>query len=149
MAESQNFKNHVRLNPLYHKVALSLLLANLLWAIYQIYRELTGSALTGASVMALLLAVGLLALALSVRVQILTVQDRLIRLEMRLRLQQVLPATMQAQIGSLTIPQLVALRFASDAELPALTAQVLSGQCATSKEIKMKVKDWQGDYQRA
>jgi hypothetical protein len=147
--EQQSFKNHVRLNPLYHFVAFFPLLANFLWAIYQVWQELTGAGLTVGSVVALLLAIGLLALFLSVRAQILTVQDRLIRLEMQLRLKQVLPATMQAQVASLTVPQLVALRFASDAELPALTAQVFAGECVTQKDIKMRVKDWQADYQRA
>ena len=85
----------------------------------------------------------------SVRGQILTVQDRVIRLEMRLRLAQVLPADLQAQIPRLGVKQLVALRFASDAELPGLVRDVLADKLPTPKEIKMQVKDWQADVQRA
>jgi hypothetical protein len=68
---------------------------------------------------------------------------------MQLRLRQVLPGDMHAQVPLLTVPQLVALRFASDAELPALTREVLGGKLGTQKEIKMRVKDWQADVQRA
>jgi hypothetical protein len=80
---------------------------------------------------------------------VLTVQDRLIRLEMRLRLREVLPADMHGRIRDLTHRQLVAMRFASDSELPQLTREVLDGKLATSKEIKMRVKEWQPDWLRA
>jgi hypothetical protein len=68
---------------------------------------------------------------------------------MRLRLKELLPASMQNDIMRLTTPQLIALRFASDSELPALCRDVLDGKLASSKEIKMKVQNWQGDYLRA
>jgi hypothetical protein len=77
------------------------------------------------------------------------VQDRVIRLEMRLRLKDILPASMHGDIMRLTPAQLVALRFASDSEMPALCRDVLDGKLASSREIKMKVQNWQGDYLRA
>jgi hypothetical protein len=79
----------------------------------------------------------------------LTVQDRLIRLEMRLRLDRVLPADLKARIPDLTVSHLVALRFASDAELPALVREVLEGKTTRPKDIKQKIRDWQADHLRA
>lgn len=72
-------------------------------------------------------------------------QDRIIRLEMQVRLRQVLPAEAHAGIDRLTLSQLVALRFASDAELPGLVQRTLSGEFASANAIKQAVKDWQGD----
>jgi hypothetical protein len=83
------------------------------------------------------------------RVMVVTVQDRVIRLEMRLRLAQLLPADLQARISDLTLPQLVALRFAGDQELTALVRDALAGKNATPKEIKLQVKSWRPDWQRA
>ncbi len=77
------------------------------------------------------------------------VQDRVIRLEMRLRLAGLLPADLQARIQELTVDQLVSLRFASDAELPGLTRKVLDDKITDRKSIKKLVKDWQADWMRA
>lgn len=144
MAEPQNVKNHARVDPVYHVVVFPILVANLFWAGYQLFQGFgTGTAI------GLILAVGLILLYFSVRVQILTVQDRVIRLEMRLRLRAVLPADVAARAEALPVKQLVALRFASDAELPALVQQVLAGELTTGKAIKERVQDWQADYLRA
>lgn len=83
------------------------------------------------------------------RIMALTVQNRVIRLEMRLRLREILPATLVPRIHELTVRQLVALRFASDAEMPALVERTLKGEFATQKDIKLAIKDWQPDYLRA
>ena len=144
MADEQNYKNHGRIVPLYHFGVFFSLLANFLWALYRLREGVTGDAL-----MALLLAVALLMMAISLRTQILTVQDRVIRLEMRLRLRQLLPPDLQPRINDLTYRQLVALRFASDDELAELVREVLAGRLASSKEIKMRVKNWQSDWLRA
>jgi hypothetical protein len=144
METAQNYKNHTRIVPMFHFGVLGIFTVNVLWAAY----KLTGGA-TGQAVMDLLLAVALLVLALSVRSMVLRVQDRVIRLEMRLRLREVLSADVHGRISALTPRQLVALRFASDAELPALVREVLAGTLATSKDIKMRVEDWQGDFLRA
>ena len=83
------------------------------------------------------------------RVQALTVQDRVIRLEERLRLRQLLPPDLHPHIDSLTHRQLVALRFASDAEIADLVREVVGGACTTQKEIKQRVKSWKPDWLRA
>ena len=97
----------------------------------------------------MVVAVALFTLAFLSRSQALTVQDRVIRLEMRLRLRQILPPELQPRIQDLTHRQLVALRFASDAELPELVREILDGKLTTVKEIKLRVKNWQSDWLRA
>ena len=98
---------------------------------------------------AVLVAAALLMAALLSRVMALTVQDRVIRLEMRSRLHEILPADLQKRINELAPKQLVGLRFAGDAELPGLVREVLDGKLADQAAIKKAVKDWQGDYLRA
>ncbi len=144
MEQAQNYKNHTRIVPMFHFGVLGIFTINCLWTAYRLIGDVTGQA-----VMDLLVAVGLLLLALSVRSMILRVQDRVIRLEMRLRLREVLSPDLHGKIPALTTRQLVALRFGSDAELPALVREVLAGTLATSKDIKLRIKDWQGDYLRA
>jgi uncharacterized protein YacL len=144
MEQAQNYKNHTRIIPMFHIGVLGIFTVNCLWTAYR----LTGGA-TGQAAMDLLVAIGLLLLAITVRSMILRIQDRLIRLEMRLRLREVLTADLHGKIPALTTRQLIALRFASDAEMPALVREVLAGTLATSKDIKLRIKDWQGDFSRA
>jgi len=140
----QNFANHMRWFPLYHFVASPLCG---LYAIYAIVLAMrTPSA---ASVIHAAWAIGISTAVLSSRIMALAVQDRLIRLEMRLRLREVLPGPLAARISELRTKQLIALRFASDAELPALVERTLGGEFATQREIKRAVTDWQPDYVRA
>jgi hypothetical protein len=94
-------------------------------------------------------AAALLMTAFLSRIQALTVQDRVIRLEMRLRLRAILPPDLQPSIDQLTHRQLVALRFASDAELPELVREVLAGKLGSGKAIKLRIKNWQADWLRA
>jgi hypothetical protein len=140
----QSYKNHGRVVPAYHIGVFFIFVANFIWAAYR----LTGG-VTGDAVVAFVLSIGLMLLFFSVRSQILTVQDRVIRLEMRLRFRALLAADTAARASALPIKQIVALRFASDAELPALINAVLSGQITDAKTIKQKVTDWQPDYLRA
>ena len=140
----QTYKNHPRLLPPFHYFVLPVLLVDVLVHV----RGLWG-ALTLGGVWAMIVALALLTLAVLSRVQANTVQDRVIRLEMRLRLRELLPADLQARIPDLTPRQLVALRFACDAELPGLVREVLAGKLVTQKEIKQRVKDWQSDWLRA
>ncbi len=144
MAEAQNYKNHGRVVPVYHIGVFGILVVNLIYAGYLAVQN-AGTA----SVIGLLLAVGLILMFFSVRVQILTVQDRVIRLEMRMRLRALLPAEVAARAEQLPVKQLVALRFASDAELPGLVGDVLAGQVTSGKDIKLRVKNWQADFLRA
>lgn len=144
MAQPQDFKHHARVVPMFHVWTLLPLMANLVWSLYRLARGASVEGLVQL-IVALVLIVGFV----SLRVQVLSVQDRVIRLEMRLRLAHLLPTSMQASIAQLTPKQLVALRFASDAELPSLVERVLSGQLATQKDIKAQVRDWQADHLRA
>lgn len=144
MSQTRNFENHSKTVPLFHQVALPILLLNLGWSIYRVARHVSAE-----SVITLLLAVALILLALYARMFALTVQDRVIRLEMRLRLQQVLPPELRGRIPEFTVGQLVALRFASDAELPELARKVLDEKLTDRKAIKKLVRDWQPDLLRA
>ena len=145
MAEKiQSAKNHVRLLPPFHFFVLPVLFLNFLNTVRHLWNAPSYSMGWAVVVAAALLMLGLLS-----RVMVLTVQDRLIRLEMRLRLRELLPADMHGRIRDLTHRQLVAMRFASDAELPELTREVLAGKLATAKEIKLRVRQWEPDWLRA
>ena len=141
----QNLKNHVRFVPLFHMFVLPVFLINLVGAIIHLVR----AGISYGSVLGVLMALALFILAFFARVFALTVQDRVIRLEMRLRLAEVLPVDLRPRIPEFTVAQLVSLRFASDAELPALARKVLDEKLDNRKAIKQLVKDWQGDYLRA
>ena len=143
MPEPQNYKSHGRIVPAYIGGLLSLF-AYLIWSAYHFYQVSTLE-----SAMGLLLATVLIVMFVSVRGQILRVQDRLIRLEMRLRMRELLPADLAARASEIPIKQLVALRFASDAELPELASDVVAGNVTEPKQIKLKIKQWQADHLRA
>ena len=140
----QTYKNHARLLPPFHFFVLPVLLVHFLNQIRHLW--LAPSRAAG---WAVVVALALLTMALYARVMALKVQDRVIRLEMRMRLAGLLPADLQSRVSELTPQQLVALRFACDSELPGLVREVLNGQLKTSKEIKLRVKDWQADWLRA
>jgi hypothetical protein len=145
MAErAQTFKTHTRFLPAYHFFVVPVLLINLLNTIRYLWLMPTPGTAFQVVVAAALLTLGLLA-----RTQTLTVQDRVIRLEMRLRLRQLLAPELQPRINELSHRQLVALRFAGDAELPELVREVLDGQLTTGKDIKTRIKHWQPDWLRA
>jgi Family of unknown function (DUF6526) len=145
MAErTQTYKNHARFFPPFHFFVLPVLLLNLVNTLRHVWLAPNRS-----TAFAALVAAGVLMLAFSTRAMAVAVQDRVIRLEMRLRLRGLLPASLSGRINELTPRQLVALRFASDAELPDMVRDVLDGKLATQKAIKMRVKDWQADWLRA
>jgi len=141
----QNFKNHARLMPAFHMFVLPVLLLNAGDSIYGLVKI----GITYQTVVGVLVAFALLAFAFSARLFALTVQDRVIRLEMRLRLAEVLPVDLRPRIPEFTVSQLVSLRFASDAELPALARKVLDEKLNDRKAIKQLIKNWQADYLRA
>ena len=144
MPNEQNFKNHGRVRTDYHVFVLLTLLAYVLWSAYRVFQGVTAEGIVG-----LVVAAALLVLAFSLRVQILTVQDRVIRLEMRLRLREQLPEALAAKAADLHVKQLVALRFASDEELHQLVTDVVEGRVSEPKEIKKRVTAWQADHLRA
>ena len=143
MANEQNFGNHARTYPPFHFFVLPVLLVN---AIYQLV--LLKNGISFASVLAVLVAFALLLLAFCARVFANTVQDRVIRLEMQIRLARLLPAELRPRIDEFTVGQLIALRFAGDDELPALARQVLEEKLTDRKTIKSRVKHWRADYLR-
>ena len=145
MAQSpQTYKNHARFFPLFHFFVAPVLLINFVNAGRHLYLQPSLS-----TTWTVVVAAALVGLALAARLMALKVQDRLIRLEMRLRMQQVLPADVCARALALTPQQLVALRFASDAELADLVRNVLDGKLATQKAIKQSVRSWTADHLRA
>lgn len=140
----QNLANHAKVVPLYHMFVIPVFMINFVWRIIQLRFGLTFG-----SVMNVLLATAFVILVFYARVFSLTVQDRVIRLEMRMRLERLLSPELRSRIPEFTIPQLVSLRFASDQELPLLARQVLDEKLNDRKAIKSRIKDWQADFLRA
>ena len=140
----QSYANHFRFVPPFHFLLSAILLVNFVYAVYRAIVAFSWPTLLGA-----LMGFAFLLMFFYMRAFPVAVQDRLIRLEMRLRLERLLPAELKTRIPELAVGQLVALRFASDAELPDLVREVLAGKLATSKQIKMRVKNWQADWLRA
>lgn len=144
MAETQSFENHAKFVPGFHVVTLGIFTINLGWRIYRV-----AHAFSAETAISLLLAIAFILAALFARIFALTVQDRVIRLEMRLRMGEILPAELRPRIPEFTVNQLVALRFASDAELPGLARKVLDGKLNDRKAIKKMIQNWQPDFLRA
>lgn len=144
MSEVQNFKNHAKFVPAFHFFVGPVFLLNIVWSIVRVVRGFSFG-----TIISLLVAIALFVLALTARIFALTVQDRVIRLEMRLRMQQTLPPDLTPRIPEFTVGQLVALRFASDAELPDLARKVLQENLTERKAIKAMVRNWQPDNLRA
>ena len=150
MAETtpQTFANHTRLIPAYHMVCFPLLIINLLWRCSRLYYALGHGSGRAEPTMDILLGIAVILLFFLARTMPLTAQDRLIRLEETLRMQRLFPDGLKARIGEFTRNQFVALRFASDAELPELAAKVLDGKIDDRKAIKQMIKTWRPDYFR-
>ena len=145
----QNFSNHAKFVPMFHFFLIPVLVANVVIHIYTFFKFSMGSPrLAVHGLFGVLLAVALLLLPLLVRTFALGVQDRVIRLEERLRYERLLPEDLKPRIGEFTIAQIVSLRFASDPELPALARKVLDGKVNERKAIKKMVQNWRADYQR-
>ena len=142
--KTQSFENHARVVPGFHGFVFPVLGVNLIWSLVQLRHGFAFAPLLN-----VLLAAALVGLFFYARIFVLTVQDRVIRLEMQLRLARLLPADLQARIGEFTVNQLVSLRFAGDDELPALARQVLQEKLGDRKAIKRRIKNWQGDFLRA
>ena len=144
MAEpSQSLQNHARIVPAYHYFIFGAFTINLVQSVMNLVGAPSFRTVAG-----VLTAAALIVLALYARVFALKAQDRVIRLEMRLRLKELLPPAQQPRVNEFTPGQLVAMRFASDSELPDLARQVLDGNVQDKKTIKAMIKDWQGDYLR-
>ncbi len=138
----QSYKNHVRWLPAFHFFAAPVLLLHTINEGRHLYANPSRS-----SAFAFVVAAAILTVAFLARIQALTAQDRLIKLEMRLRLQPLLPADLYARFNDLTVPQLVALRFASDGEMAELVGTVLKDGTKQG-DIKKMIKQWQPDLVR-
>ena len=144
MAEKrpQTLANHAKFDPAFHFFVAPVTLISIGMAIWD---AMTHKTLMGhwniVSAAALIVAVFL------IRIYPLKVQDRLIRLEERLRLSNLLPDAMRPRIQELTEDQLIGLRFASDDELAALVEKTLANNW-TRKEIKANIRTWRPDYFR-
>jgi hypothetical protein len=145
MPAPQTFKNHTRYDPIFHFLIIPLLLLNFLFAIYITVHN--WPAYQHLHLWWIVMAIVFFLMAGRARDAALKVQDRVIRLEERLRLRTLLPPADLAHIDELTVPQLTALRFASDAELPALVHKTLT-QNLEPKAIKQNITHWRADNYR-
>jgi Family of unknown function (DUF6526) len=143
MAEaSQNFSNHTRYDPLFHFFILPVFAVALVTSIIHLVKwPGLHSALLVVFLLAAMFAV------FKIRLYSVKVQDRVIRLEERLRLAMLLDPALRSRIPEFTESQLVALRFASDAELPALATRALNEKLPNA-DIKKAIKQWRPDNWR-
>jgi hypothetical protein len=151
MSDQQNLANHAKIVPAFHFFLMPVLVLNFAGSVYLVHstaRHAWGAFPLLHAILNLILAVALIVLALLARIFALGVQDRVIRLEERLRYQQLLPDDLKPRIHEFTINQLVALRFASDAELSGLARKVLDSNLNNRKAIKQMIQNWRADYQR-
>ena len=142
-SESQNLKNHARFDPPFHFFALLVLLASLIVAIVHLVRHYTDFY----AWWFVLLALAVIVVAVKVRMNPLKVQDRVIRLEERLRLQALAPAEWHSQLFRLSEDQLIGLRFAADDEVVELAKQALEHHL-NRKQIKERINNWRPDTWR-
>jgi hypothetical protein len=141
---AQSFDTHKRYYPLFHFIAFPLLT---LYAAYALYALVRAPSLATAA--AVVLGAGLLCALFASRLMVLVVQNRVIRLEMWLRLERLLGPAAPAAIAELSLGQLLALRFAPDAELLALVERARTKDLATGNAVKRAIRDWQPDFLRA
>jgi len=144
MAE-QSFQNHTKWYPPFHFFVMPVFVTNFVWSIFR-WRAAEYSV---GAFESMVMALALVVFMFTARLMVLKVQDRVIRLEERWRCERLLPADLRPRIGEFTTGQLVALRFASDAELPGLARKVLDEKLTERKAIKQLVKNWRADYLRA
>lgn len=138
----QSYANHTRFDPPFHFFLMPLGIAAFILSIVVLVKKQDA-----ASTLGVILAIGFVMIAFKARGYALKVQDRVIRLEERLRLSMLLPEAARPRIAELSESQLVALRFASDAELPALATRALN-EGLTNKQIKTSIQNWRPDYFR-
>lgn len=145
--KTQSFANHAKIDPSFHYFLLPVLLINVIVVGYYLVRSVIQGRDWLGGVWLLILSLALVVIMGRLRAYATQLQDRIIRLEERLRLGTVLPDALRARIGELSDTQLVGLRFASDAELPALVQRALDEKLDRT-QIKKAVTDWRPDYSR-
>jgi hypothetical protein len=139
MSKTQSLSNHARFDPQYHFFITGFYLLNLVYAGFHLYRQHTISAWWY-----MVLSLAAIVPIFKLRAYPLKVQDRVIRLEERLRLQALAPQAWHAQIYRLTEDQLIGLRFAADDEVVELAKQALEHNLSR-KQIKERIKNWRSD----
>lgn len=139
----QSYASHKKLVPGFHFVTLGILLVNILW-----WGQRSIWAFSMDRLMLLVLAVGLFALGVYTRLFATRNQDRIIRLEERTRLKELLPEDLRGHIEDFSLDQLVAMRFASDEEITELARKVLAERADDRESIKRMIRTWRPDYQR-
>jgi uncharacterized protein DUF6526 len=145
----QTYANHTRFDPLFHFFLIPVFALGLVLSLVHFCYHFRESDFRDNfhSFLLIVLAVALLTLVFKVRLYSLKMQDRIIRLEERLRLTQLLAEPLRSRIPELTEGQLVALRFASDAEVPGLVERALNEKLKRT-DIKKAIQNWRPDYWR-
>jgi hypothetical protein len=138
----QNLQNHTKLDPAFHLFLIPVALLLLIAAIYNLYQNATLSAVAH-----LIAGIWAIIAMFKIRTYALKVQDRVIRLEERLRFEKLLSPALNARFYELTEQQIIALRFASDGEVPGLVEKTLAGSLPP-KAIKQAIQNWRPDYWR-
>jgi len=144
---TQSYSNHRRLDPSFHFLLFGLFAANAVITVMALIRMFRSQHFDFATLWSVVMAVTFLLLLFKVRLYALHNQDRLIRVEEQLRMKALLPATLATRAMSLKPSQCVALRFASDEELPGLVQQTLD-EDLQNEQIKKRIQSWRGDYFR-
>jgi hypothetical protein len=147
--EPQSFAHHTRWDPLFHFFLLPVFAFGLIMALIHFFAHMMDSDFRDNfhAFLLIVLAAALLVAVTKIRTYSLRVQDRVIRLEERLRLSQLLPEPLRSRIPELTVGQLVALRFASDGEIPKLVERTLKENLSRS-DIKKAIQAWRPDNLR-
>ena len=140
--KEQTYKSHRRFFPWHHYVVVPIMIVNFVVQTINYIDNMTMDALWP-----MILSVGLLIFSFTSRSMSLKAQDRVIRLEERLRLSHLLPGEVTT-VNSLRTSQLVALRFAPDDEVPDLVRRITAGELQKSEEIKKAIRNWRPDYLR-
>ena len=146
MPAPQSFKNHARLDPMFHFFILPMLLLNLGFAIRTTIHD--WPARQNLNVWWIIMSIVLFMIAGKSRTYALKAQDRVIRLEERLRLATLLPPSEHGKIANLSARQLIALRFAADEEVTALARRAAGAENLSPKEIKQNITNWRTDDHR-
>jgi hypothetical protein len=148
-AKPQTLANHTRWDPPFHFFILPIFTLGLLLSLVHFFAHITHGDMRDHihAFLLILLALALLTLMFKVRLYSLKVQDRVIRLEERLRLTQLLQEPLRSRIPELTEGQLCGLRFASDAEIPKLVERTLNEKLSRA-DIKKAIQNWRPDYWR-
>jgi hypothetical protein len=143
-ATAQSYANHRRVFPLYHLFVLPVLITHVIVTMVASVRHPSLW-----NLWLVVVALGIVGGMVANRASTLIVQNRVIGLEMRLRLATVLPVELCQRIPELHLKQLVGLRYASDDELVGLVERCLRGELATADAVKREVRHWRPDYVRA